>query len=183
MTDTEIIASIQNGEVDETIKYLYREFPKIKNLICSSGGSKSEARETFHDALLLLIEKISNPDFELSSKISTYLYGINRLLWKNKLRKKQSTRELEWSDTLIISNEDLGMDPEREQKIRMLEQVLEEITKRCREVFTRFYFREESMKSIAAAMGFSSENSAKTQKYKCIERAISLASNQNLKNL
>lgn len=182
MNDREIIETIRSGKTDEPIKYLYREFPKIKSLIATSGGSKSDARETFHDSLILLIEKVREPSFELSSKLTTYLYGINRLLWKNELRKKQSNKELEWKDTLILSNDELGINEEKEEKLKALEKVLDEISRRCREIFNRFYSRKESMKDIAAAMGFSSVNSAKTQKYKCMEQAIKLASIQNLKN-
>lgn len=182
MNDQEIIESIRSGKTDEPIRYLYREFPKIKSLIATSGGSKSDAREIFHDSLILLIEKVSEPSFELTSKLTTYLYGINRLLWKNELRKKQSKQECEWKDTLILSNEELGINEEKEEKLKALEKVLDEISKRCREIFNRFYSRKESMKDIAAAMSFSSVNSAKTQKYKCMEQAIKLASIQNLKN-
>ena len=182
MNDQEIIESIRSGKTDEPIRYLYREFPKIKSLIATSGGSKGDAREIFHDSLILLIEKVSEPSFELTSKLTTYLYGINRLLWKNELRKKQLKQECEWKDTLILRNEELGINEEKEEKLKALEKVLDEISKRCREIFNRFYSRKESMKDIAAAMSFSSVNSAKTQKYKCMEQAIKLASIQNLKN-
>jgi len=180
MNDQEIIQHIRKGKHDAAVKFLYKEYPKIKSLILASGGSKAFARETFHDSLILLIEKVSNPSFKLTSKISTYLYGINRLLWKNKLRKQHKNMELEWSDTLIITNEDIGLNEDQELKIKALENVLTKITKRCREIFERFYYRNESMNEIATALGFSSVNSAKTQKYKCIEQAIRLASISNL---
>ncbi len=180
MNEQEIIRRICDGGIDKPIRALYKEFPKINALIMSAGGTKAEAREIFHDALILLIEKVSDPSFKLTSSITTYLYGINRLLWKNKIRKKQSNRELEWSDTLILTNEDVGIYEEKEQKLKALESVLTDISARCREIFSRFYFNKESMQDIASAMGFSSVNSAKTQKYKCMEQAIQLGSNQNL---
>jgi len=182
MKDQEIILKIQNGEHDNAIKILYKEFPKIKTLIVSSGGNKTQARENFHDSLILLIEKVSSKDFKLTSKLSTYLYGINRLLWKNKLRKKNNSKELEWSDTLILTNEDLGIEEEKESRIQALESVLKKISDRCREIFSRFYFHKETMSEIANAMSFSSVNSAKTQKYKCIEQAIRISTSSNLKN-
>ncbi len=182
MKDQEIIQQIRAGNHDKPIKFLYKEFPKVSSLILVSGGNKTEARENFHDALILLIEKVSDPSFQLTSKLTTYLYGINRLLWKNKLRKLQNNQELEWSDTLILTNEDIGYNDEKESMIKAMEEVLTKITKRCREILSRFYFKKESMFNIASAMGFSSVNSAKTQKYKCIEQAIRLVSNSNLNN-
>ena len=182
MKDQEIIQYIQKGEHNEAIKVLYKEYPKVQSLIISSGGDKTQAREIFHDSLILLIEKVTESKFELSSKLSTYLYGINRLLWKNALRKQQKNKELEWSDTLILTNEDLGIEEEKESKIKALEQVLKKISQRCRELFSRFYFHKESMLTIAKEMSFGSVNSAKTQKYKCIEQAIRISSMSNLKN-
>lgn len=182
MKDEEIIRQIRGGRHDAPIKHLYKEYPKIEALIKVSGGDSNDARETFHDALILLIEKATDPNFQLTSKLSTYLYGINRLLWKNKLRKRQNNPELEWTDTLILTNEDLGYDHEKEDKIRTMERVLSEIAERCLEMLKRFYLKKESMSRIASALGFSSVNSAKTQKYKCMEQAIRLATDTNLKN-
>lgn len=182
MTDEEIIQHFRAGNHDAPIKVLYKEFPKLKAHILASGGNAADARETFHDALILLIEKVSNPSFALTSKLTTYLYGITRLLWKNKLRKQHKNRELEWSDTMILTNEDVGYHQEQELKISALENVLEAITERCQEIFRRFYFEKESMEEIANAMGFSSTNSAKTQKYKCMEQAIRLGTTVNRQN-
>ncbi len=182
MKDEEIIQHIRSRNHDAPIKVLYAEFPKLRTLILNSGGTKQDAEETVHDALILLIEKVSDPSFNLTSKLTTYLYGITRLLWKNQLRKQHKNQDLEWSDTMILTNEDIGYHEEQELKIRALESVLTRITERCREILKRFYFNNESMADIAKAMSFSSINSAKTQKYKCMEQPIRLGSNVNPKN-
>lgn len=182
MEEAQIISQIRNGEVDKAIQVLYREFPKVRALISSAGGSSTEARETFHDSLILLIEKVQNPNFQLTAKITTYLYGINRFLWMNKARKKRKNPEMEWADTLIIAADDLNWDEKKEEKLNRLENVLNEISQRCRELFERFYTRKQSMAEIASDMGFSGLASAKTQKYKCMEQAIKLASTTNSKN-
>ena len=85
--------------------------------------------------------------------------------------------ELEWSDTLIMTNDDLGYDENKEKKLLAIEKILNTISARCKQIFELFYFKKESMKSIAEKMGFSSVNSAKTQKYKCLENAIQLSQN------
>ena len=175
MKDSEIISKIRKGQTERPIKELYKEFPKIKANILSSGGDVEIAEEIFHDSLILLIEKVSNPKFELTSKLTTYLYGINRFMWKNEARKRQKNPELEWKDTLILTAEDLDYDTEKEEKIKMLESILSQITERCKKLFELFYFRKENMKTIAEKLKFSSVNSAKTQKYKCMEKAIFLA--------
>ena len=65
MKDKEIIEQIRNGKPNKPIQFLYKEFPKIKTMMLSAGGNAREAEEVFHDSLILLIEKVSKPDFEL----------------------------------------------------------------------------------------------------------------------
>lgn len=175
MTDQQIIRAIRKGKREKAIKELYKEYPKVKVNILSTGGNEEIARELFHDSLILLIEKVSKKDFELTSKLSTFLYGINRFLWKNELRKRQRSPELEWKDTLILTADDIGYNEDKEEKIQQLHQILNQVTDKCKKIFELFYFQKESMSKIAEKLGFSSVNSAKTQKYKCMEKAIKLA--------
>lgn len=181
MTDAEVIKEIRLGKREAAIKILYKEFPKIKANIVSSGGDTEIAQEIFNDSLILLIEKVSKPDFELTSKLSTYLYGINRFLWKNEARKRQKSPELEWKDTLILSAEDIGYNEEKEMKLKLMEKVLTQVTERCKKIFELFYFKKKDMHEIARELDFSSVNSAKTQKYKCMEKAIELAKQMSTK--
>ena len=175
MQDKDIISQIRKGRTNKAIKFLYQEFPKVKANIVSSGGDAEIAQEIFHDSLILLIEKVGDPKFELTSKLTTYLYGIARFMWKNEARKRQKNPELEWKDTLILTADDLDYNAEKEAELKLLESVLSQITERCKKVFELFYFKKENMKTIAEKLKFSSVNSAKTQKYKCMEKAMMLA--------
>lgn len=174
MTDEKIIDLLKTGSHDKAVKQLYKHFNMVKTNILKSGGSKADAEETFHDSLLLLCEKVVQPDFKLTSSLSTYLYGINRFLWLNKQRKNSRTTELEWRDTLILTSEDLNYSEEKEEKFKQLEAILESISEKCKKILELFYLKKKRMTEISEILGFSSVNSAKTQKYKCLERAISL---------
>ncbi len=182
MKDQDILKNLQSGQRNKALKFLYKEFPKIQSNVCSSGGTKEEAEEIFSDALMLLVDKVSKRDFELTSKLSTYLYGIARFLWLNELKKPRRKKELEWSDTLILNGEDLDYDSEKEEEFKALENVISQISEKCQKVFELFYYQKESMVTIAEMLGFTSVNSAKTQKYKCMEKAIVLAKNVSPKS-
>lgn len=179
MTDQEIIEHIKKGNRNKPLKQLYKELPKIKHLILSSGGTEVIAQEIFNDSLILLLEKVTAPEFVLTSKLTTYLYGINRFLWKNQLRKQNKNIELEWSDTLILNQEDLEYDEDKEEKIQVLESLLTKITEKCKAIIQLFYFERLSMKQIAEQLNYSSVNSAKTQKYKCLENVSKQAKATN----
>jgi RNA polymerase sigma factor (sigma-70 family) len=81
---------------------------------------------------------------------------------------------------LILTADEIGYDEEKEQKMKVLEKVLNQVTERCKKIFELFYFKKESMTEIAKKLEFSSVNSAKTQKYKCMEKAIKLAKQNQL---
>ena len=181
MKEDEILAQLRLNDKSSAIKHLYKEFPKIKANICASGGNKQISEELFNDGLVIMIEKVNEPSFVLTAKVSTYLFGIVRLLWKNELRKQKKKYELEWNDTLIVSEDDIDYDSEREMYFKVMELIIKKLSSKCQLIFERFYYKSESMQNIATSLGFSSVNSAKTQKYKCMERAIKLAHEFNLK--
>ena len=97
MNDYDLITALKNYNTREkAIKELYKEFPKIKANICSSGGSRQDAEEVFNDALILLIEKVQEDNFQLTSKLSSFLYGINRFLWKSRYPRKDLAIIIFW---------------------------------------------------------------------------------------
>ncbi len=180
MSDADLVNLIKKGNTEKAVKVLYKEFPKIKALILSSGGDKVIARQIFHDSLILLIEKVEKPGFELTSKLSTFLYGINRFLWKNELRRRNKSVELEWKDTLIIEADDINYNEENEERLKHLQKILDSVSEKCKAIFKLFYFEKKSMQVITEKLGYSNVNSAKTQKYKCMEKAIKMASKMSV---
>jgi RNA polymerase sigma factor (sigma-70 family) len=88
------------------------------------------------------------------------------LLWKDELRKKKHVVHGEVSD---LPEE--AADVEHERSARLAEQVLAELGDRCRELLMYYYNARMKLKDIAVKMGYSSENTAKNQKYKCLETA------------
>ncbi|MFT6982661.1 MAG: RNA polymerase sigma factor (sigma-70 family) [Crocinitomicaceae bacterium] len=175
MTDLEIIHSLRKGQRENVIRFLYKELPKIEALLLKSGCDVILANEIFNDSLILFIEKVESPDFVSTSNLTTFLYGINRFLVMRAIRDSRKRKHLEWNNTLIVSEEDLNYDFEKEEKLQKIESILNVITEKCKKIFQLFYFNKNSMESIAKELGFSSVNSAKTQKYKCLQKAHQLA--------
>ncbi|MBI1837684.1 MAG: sigma-70 family RNA polymerase sigma factor [Flavobacteriia bacterium] len=177
MTDIEIINAIRRGDLEKPIQSLYKEFPKIRVFLLKGGGNDTIIPEIFNDSLVLLIEKISDNSFELSSKLSTYLSGINRFLLKNELRKiaNKPLISLDSDRNYLELENEFGYDFEKEEKLNALEGILNTISEKCKQILSLFYFEKKNMDYIADNLGFSSVNSAKTQKYKCLEKAHQLA--------
>lgn len=173
MSDEKIIELLKVNKTDRAFSKLYTDFPKVKKMILSKGGTKDDAEDIFQEALIILYNKVNQGDFKLTSKIGTYLYSVSRFLWKDQLIKNNKTVDSDFSnDQLIETNkEELEEIIKKEEKLQVIEQVLKEISQKCQEIFELFYFKKLSMKDIAIKMKYTSERVARTQKYKCVEQA------------
>jgi RNA polymerase sigma factor (sigma-70 family) len=172
MTDEKIIDLVRKDESDTALNSLYRHFPLMLKMLRNNGAGREDAEDIFQEALIILCRKAKEPGFMLTSRLSTYLFSICRFLWKDELKKRKhfiaadfetgfnETEEQQWNDIL-----------ELESRAKLAEQVLDKLGDRCRELLLLFYKAGIKLKDIASHMGYSSENTAKNQKYKCLEGA------------
>lgn len=176
MNDQEIIILLKSGKESTALKSLYENFTQIKSMIIKSGGSKDEAEEIFQRALLVFLENVRKPGFELTSSIGTYLYSTCRFMFYDK--KRSQLKEQKYiQEALKVSSEDLDSKleiEEREQRFEKMNSIISQLGERCKELLHKFYVENKNMKTIAVEMGLSSDKVAKNQKYKCIERAKKL---------
>jgi len=171
MDDQQILILLRKKETDKAFLRLYRDFPKVENLILQKGGSKEDAKDIFQEALIIFYRKAQDTKFNLTSSIGTYLFSVSRFLWKDELKKRNRNQTVELGDLSSDMQQDIREAQEKESRFKLAEQALSSVGERCLELLQRFYHRSMSMREIASDMGFSSEKIAKNQKYKCLERA------------
>lgn len=171
MKDDEILSALRSDTREKGLVLLYRNLPKVQAMLRTQGATKNDAQDMFQEALIVLVQKAQQPNFSLTASIDTYLYSVCRLLWKNELRKRGKLPTADLGDNLDPAEQELNQAFERESRIKQAEAALRQLGKRCQEVLVLFYYKAMSMKDIAKQMGFTSENVAKNQKYKCLEQA------------
>lgn len=174
-----IVEQLRSGNSKKAIAFLYQSFPMIRKLICNNGGNDADAQDVFQEALLVLYKNAQKLDFELTCAPSTYLYSVARFLWKDTLKKRNKEVQLaqdNYPHSLI--EQDVTIYQDQQQKTSQLANVLQQLGDKCKSLLQAYYYKKMSMKEIAQVFHYSSVNSAKTQKYKCIERAKKIASNQ-----
>lgn len=176
MTDQEILEDIRNGNTSKSLDLLYEHFPTIRSMIIQRGGSEEDALDIFQDALVLFVEKARDESFELTSAIKTYLFSVCKfkLYDKNRSKKEISFGETPY-DLEDSVKEDLAEHQKKEARFAILRKVMHELGERCTNILQRYYYLRESMSEIAVALGYANVNTAKTQKYKCMERARKMA--------
>jgi len=172
MNDEEILQQIRSGKNDNALGSLYRHLPAISRMIRDNGGTRQQAEDIFQESLIIFCRKAQDKTFTLSAGIYPYLYSVCRFLLKDELRKQQRSN----SGACVAEPEDtvdyaVIATIEEEARYRLAEKIVTELGDRCRELLLLFYNGNMRLKEIAERMGYSSEQTAKNQKYKCLEGA------------
>lgn len=175
MNNKNLIKSLRNGKNPKAIKHLFKCYPSIRNFIIKNGGSENDAKDLFQESLLIFYKNILNPDFQLTSTAHTYLFSICKYLWKAELKKMNRSIPLEQYHISDLIQEQVINHEEEEKKVVKLDEILNSLGDVCKKILEEYYYNKTSMIDIAKKFGYKNVNSAKTQKYKCIERAKKMA--------
>lgn len=169
--DAAILEGVARGDAG-SLERLYRDyFPMILNMIVQNNGTEEEAKDVFQEAVIVLYDKVKQHDFELTSRLKTYIYSVCRRLWLKQLGSKDRTfRDMAAYEDIIVVEEDLAMHEEKDLQLTMMEQALDELGEPCRTIIRDFYIANLSMQEICDKFGYTNADNAKTQKYKCLQR-------------
>lgn len=150
---------------EDRLVNLYRfAFPGCAKMIHRMGGTLEQAKDCFHDALLIFLEREKAGTLRLQSSPAAYLLGTAKICW---------LRSLNEGKTLPLPN---GFEPveteeeNSEEKEGALLQYLQAAGKKCLELLSAFYYEHCSMQDIATRFGFKGRRSATVQKFKCLEK-------------
>ncbi|TKB96045.1 RNA polymerase sigma factor [Pedobacter cryophilus] len=171
-TDKEIILGILNNS-SATLKYLYKTyFPMVLQLIINNNGNEDDAKDVFQEGVLVLHDKIKSGDFELSSKLKTFLYSVCRRLWLKKLNHKSrfSGGDIKDYEDHFQVEQDVEQREEKDQQFLLMNSALQELGEPCKTIIEDFYIHNSSMQDICEKFGYTNADNAKTQKYKCLQR-------------
>lgn len=175
MEDQKIIDLIKSQKHDKVFTTLYKYFPVVKKMIVANGGRSEDAEDIYQEALIVFYKKAGSEDFKLTSSINTYLYSISKFMWMDQFKKQQKHAFVDIEKEHISESDPIAIGfnaaIETENQLKLAEKVISELGDRCKELLILFYFQSKKLKDIATKMGYNSENTAKNQKYKCLETA------------
>lgn len=173
MSDQELIKALCDGRAEEAFTRLYRQLPDVVRMVRTHGGTKAEANDLFQDALVILHERVTTPDFQITGTVPAYLFGICRHRWLYELRERgrEEKHITALAATPAGAADDAVAPGGDEPLMQLAERAFAMLGEKCRELLTRFYLNNEPLQAIAHAFGFAGEGAAKTRKYKCLEQA------------
>ncbi len=173
--DQQLINAIGNGD-DSALAYLYdKNIRMIMKYILQNNGTGSDAAELLQDALVVLWEKILRENFVLTSKLSTFLFGIVRNKWLRELSRRKKLTSLDELNHNPDEFSDITEKIENDELMEIVKKCMGELSDLCKNILVKFYFEEKSMLEISQSLNLANEDVAKSKKYQCkkeLERLI-----------
>jgi RNA polymerase sigma factor (sigma-70 family) len=169
--DSEVVLGILNDS-RKTLEGIYKSyFPMVLQLIITNSGSEDDAKDIFQEAVIVLYDKVKAGNFELNSKLKTFLYSVCRRLWLKRLNvKSRSSGSISDFEDVIAVEHDLEYHEEKDRQFNQMDEALAHLGEPCRTIIEEFYMNSKSMQEICDTLGYTNADNAKNQKYKCLQR-------------
>jgi RNA polymerase sigma factor (sigma-70 family) len=170
-TDSEVILGILNNS-ESVLKRLYiAYFPMVLQLIINNNGDGDDAKDIYQEAIIILYNKVKTGDFELSSKLKTYIYSVCRRLWLKRLSQmNRYGGDIKDFEEYLSVDDESEKNNERDLQFNKMGEALKLLGEPCKTILEDFYINNRSMKEICEDFGYTNADNAKTQKYKCLQR-------------
>jgi RNA polymerase sigma factor (sigma-70 family) len=177
-----LLTALRNREAT-AYRVLYTDaYPICASFIFKNGGKAEDAEDIFQEAVLHFLMKLEDHSFELSCKISTYLYAVVMRMWRHQSRKNSKMQMVQPENLALEELPDLEeADFEEDELLLEAMRILENFDKEdCKRILRQYYYYKASLTTIAEQEGYS-VNYAKKKKANClkylrnaIEKAVNL---------
>jgi RNA polymerase sigma factor (sigma-70 family) len=170
-TDREVVLGILNDSEDALNKLYTGYFPMILQFILNNNGGEDDAKDVYQEGIIVLYNKIKGGNFELSSKLKTYIYSVCRRIWLKKLsqQSKKTSNISDFEDVMAVEV-DVEQHEEKDKQFDKMQDALLHLGEPCKTIIQDFYINNLSMQDICEKFGYTNTDNAKTQKYKCLQR-------------
>lgn len=173
MTKTEanqLLIDLRAGK-EERLAQLYKDYHALFIHWTAQYFSmeRAEAEDIFQEIMVVFYRNVQLGKLtELKADIKTYLFAVGKHLIYNKRRKKRPTTTLEDMD---LSHWDLTLyhQIEENHQQQMIAQALEKLGKACQKLIQLFFFKNFSSEAVATEMKYSTTDSARSRKLRCIK--------------
>jgi RNA polymerase sigma factor (sigma-70 family) len=170
VTDDILLEQLKT-EDNASFQLLYKfYFPSVASYVKQNMGNSQDAEDIFQEAIIVLLQKVRQPKFVLTSALKTYLYAIAKNIWLKRLRSNKliSVDECEHyqieSETFSI---EINPVKTKEEKVAYW---ITKITENCQRILKALFYFQEPMESVMKRVGWKNKHTAANQQYKCIQQ-------------
>lgn len=145
----------------------------IKKVLSSVGAPEDEFDDVFNYTIVQFFKSVmKDPSFKIKSNLNSYLFGIARNVYLQKLRK-QRIQTSQLPDHLDVVDNEFSVDLKiiDEEKKGLLQKVLDQLGIKCREVLM-YWASGYKMAETAKLLGYSSDGVVRRKKMKCMQELL-----------
>jgi RNA polymerase sigma-70 factor, ECF subfamily len=151
----ELVTRIQRGD-ESGMEDLYRLFGRgIRFYLCRQLGIQ-ELDDKVHDTFLIVVQAIRRGDLREPERLMGFVRTVVRRQVAAHIDQVVHSRREELHLDVGVRIVDRGRNPEQnmafQQKVDFMLEVLHRLSKRDREILTRFYLQEETQEQICQEM-------------------------------
>jgi RNA polymerase sigma factor (sigma-70 family) len=181
MSDAELLHVVRSGD-PSGLSFVYEKYRReyISWIKRFGNCSVDDACEFYQGTILIFYENVMNGKLSvLQSSLKTYLFGIGKNLVMHQHRK--NTRGERVKAEFILQTHVAATTQElitEDNDLALVHRCFERIGDPCHKLLELFYFNQKSMEEICQEMGYKNPETAKNQKYKCMERLRKLVDDE-----
>lgn len=181
MSDSELLHLVRSGD-PSGLSFVYEKYRKeyVNWIRRFSNCSSDEACEYYQGAIVILYENVMSGKLEeLQSSLKTYLFGIGKNLVMHEYRKNMRTERVKAEFILQAHLASTAQEmADEDMDLALVHRCFERIGDPCHRLLELFYFHQKNMEEISAELGYKNPETAKNQKYKCMERLRKLVEDE-----
>jgi RNA polymerase sigma factor (sigma-70 family) len=165
--DEILVQEIRLGNKEALIQLYEGNYASVRNYILKNSGRPDDVEDILQDAVVVVWQKVSRSDFELTAKLSTFLFAIAKNLWLKSLNKAKRTEPMQdyHEDSVAETQAHIhGAD------LKVVVEYMNKLGDTCKRLLHLFYFEEQDMKEIALQLNFANSDTAKAKKYQCFKK-------------
>lgn len=172
MSENSILKEIRSGD-KKILGTVYQKFRKvfIQWAYANYRCSLEEGKEIYQLSFFIFYDNVMTGKLEeMSSSIKTYLFAIgkNKIL---EMQRRNSRYAYDINEHLLEMEEDnYEIIEQKEKHYSQISAGLNKLGDPCKKVLELMYYENRSMEYISSNMGYKNIDTAKNQKYKCMQR-------------
>lgn len=174
--DKDFVERLKKGE-EEAFLALYKNFYRMAyQLVVKNTGSEEDAKDIFQEGAIILVHYLRSPDFQLTSKLSTFYYSILRNLWFKELKKRDKVPVefvdfSEYNKNIDLKDDSIQeYDPQHNQSDmdRLVVQSMGQLSEDCRQLIKWAHIENLTHESIANRLGVQ-RSYIKVKLFRCMD--------------
>lgn len=154
----DLVERIRTGD-QASVEELYRIFGRgIRYYLCRHLGAQ-ELDDKVHDTFVIVLQAIRNGSLREPERLMGFVRTVVRRQVASFIEEAVQVRKDQSGIEIGTAIPDTGLNPERrvidDERSRIMYEILKGISRRDREILTRFYLYEQSVEQICTEMSLS----------------------------